>query len=204
MYLGDSMKIRANSIAFIMGLAFCLGVFSNTSSHATQPSGNGGANHWVTPMKKEKTSLIPPYQVMLLTDKHTYKIPDSITVTAFLINKSHLPLYVEKFMEWGYSNSFYLIIQNDLTGKYIPDIFGDAPVPPPGSRHDFLELWPNNVYGRSFKSSLKDLNITKAGKYKLTVQYHCPVPQSMSFGLPIWSREMGFITSNTVIISVTN
>jgi hypothetical protein len=65
-----------------------------------------------------------------------------------------------------------------------------------------MRLDENHIYGAVFYSKLEVLGVKKKGKYIITGSYHSFVPSSMSFGLPILSREMGAFSANPVEISV--
>ena len=183
------MTLRNSSFLCAAISSFCLG-FIALSVSAARPANNPD---------------IRPFEVTLQTDKQSYKLSDSITVRVFLTNKAHTPMYISKLMDFGESASFTLRTVDAATGKDTPIVFlADALPPPPMSKESFIEIWPGDLHGTSFTSKFSGVNITKAGNYKLTVEYHNPIPQSYSFGLATWSSEMGPIESNTVTISVSN
>ena len=65
-----------------------------------------------------------------------------------------------------------------------------------------MKLLPDHVFGVVFTLTMKDFNLRQKGTYEVTAEYHSPIPASMSFGLPIWSREMGVVPSNRITIKV--
>jgi hypothetical protein len=145
----------------------------------------------------------PPLVVRLKTDRNSYKLGDKITVRVLLTNRSKNPLYLYAALDWGESASLSLWVKDAASGKDVPEEFiADALPPPPASKDAFIKLLPDHVYGVVLTSSLADLNIREKGVYELTAEYHSPVPSSMGFGLPIWSREKGSLPSNAVRITV--
>ena len=144
-------------------------------------------------------------KVMLRTDKDSYKLGDDISVQVLLTNESKSPLYIYAPLEWGESASISIWLKDAVSGKDVPEYFiPDALTPPPGSKEDFVKLLPEHVFGVVFTSTLKDFNLRQKGKYEVTAQYHSPIPASMNFGLPIWSREKGAVASNRVTIKVVD
>lgn len=142
-------------------------------------------------------------EVTLKTDRDSYKLGDEITVRVLLTNKSRSPLYIYAPLEWGESASVSIWLKDALSGKDVPEYFiPDALTPPPGSKDDFVKLLPDHVFGVVFTSTLKDFNVRQKGTYEITAEYHSPIPASMNFGLPIWSREKGAVFSNRVTITV--
>lgn len=151
-------------------------------------------------MPHENTSLV----VTLSTDKSSYKLGDKVAVEVLLTNTSKGPLYLYAALDWGESASLSLWVKDAVSGKDVPEEFiADALPPPPVSKDVFVKLLPDHVYGVVLTSNLADLNIRKTGSYELVAEYHSPIPSSMGFGLPIWSRESGTISSNRVTITVT-
>jgi hypothetical protein len=146
----------------------------------------------------------PSLRVDLTTDKSTYRLGESIRINALLTNQSNSPIYLFAALDWGGAASFSLWIKDAISGKDIPsDFIADAMSPPPTSKDDFIKLLPEHVYGIELTSTVSDLSIRKKGTYHLILQYHSPVPSNMGFGLPIWTREMGVVPSQPVLIHVT-
>lgn len=144
-----------------------------------------------------------PLEVTLKTDRDSYKLGDEISVQVLLTNTSKSPLYIYASLDWGESASLSLWLKDAASGKDVPEEFiADALPPPPGSKDAFVKLLPDHVYGVVLKSKLAQLNVQKSGTYELVAEYHSPIPSSMNFGLPIWSREKGAVPSNRVTITV--
>jgi hypothetical protein len=145
----------------------------------------------------------PPLEVTLRTDRDSYKLGDEIIVRVLLTNKSRSPLYIYAPLECGESASISIWLKDALSGKDAPEYFiSDAVTPPPGSKDDFIKLLPDHVFGVVFTSTMKDFNVRQKGTYEVTAEYHSPIPASMNFGLPIWSREKGAVSSNRVTLTV--
>lgn len=144
-----------------------------------------------------------PLELTLRTDRDSYKLGDNITVQVLLTNRSKSPLYIYATLDWGESSSISIWLKDAISGKDVPEYFiPDALTPPPGSKEDFVKLLPDHVFGVVFTSTLKDFNLRQKGTYEVTAEYHSPIPASMNFGLPIWSREKGAVPSNRVTIAV--
>lgn len=147
----------------------------------------------------------PRLGVALRTDRDRYRANDRITIELLLINNSQAELYIYSPLDWGESSSFSLWVKDADSGKNVPQNFiADAMTPPPNSKDDFVKLPPNHIYGVRLVSSLSHLTLQQKGTYDLVVDYHSPIPSNMSFGLPIWSRENGTVSSNRVRIAVGN
>ncbi len=144
-----------------------------------------------------------PLEVTLKIDRDSYKLGDEIAVQVLLTNRSKSPLYIYAPLDWGESASLSLWLKDTVSGKDVPEEFiADALTPPPGSKDAFVKLLPDHVYGVVLRSKLAQLNVQKSGTYELLAEYHSPIPSSMNFGLPIWSREKGAVPSNRVTITV--
>jgi hypothetical protein len=155
------------------------------------------AKVWQTP---DSRSLL---EVTLTTDRNSYTLKDVIIVQVLLTNLSKSPLYIRAPLDWGESASLSLWVKDAISGKeVVQDIIADALTPPPRSKDDFVKVLPDHIYGLVDRLPLADLSVRRSGRYKLVVEYHSPNHASMAFGLPIWSREMGRISSNEVTITV--
>jgi|SRR5882724_4608731 len=144
-----------------------------------------------------------PLEVRLKTDRRAFKLKEKITIEVLLINRSKAPLYLYGALDWGESASLSIWLKDSVSGKDIPQEFiPDALSPPPTSKEAFIKILPNHVYGVVFTCPLAELNVRRRGTYELVAEYHSPVPSSMSFGLPIWSREDGPVVSDRVTITV--
>lgn len=144
-----------------------------------------------------------PLELTLRTDRDSYKLADNITVQVLLTNRSKSPLYIYATLDWGESASLSLWLKDAVSGKDVPEEFiADALPPPPGSKDAFIKLLPSHVYGLVLTTKLAELNVRKSGTYELITEYHSPIPSSLNFGLPIWSREKGAVPSNRVTITV--
>jgi len=146
-----------------------------------------------------------PLEVTLKTDRNSYKSGDGITVQVLLTNRSKSPLYIYGLLDWGESASLSIWLRDVASGKDLPQrLWGAPPSPPPASREGFVRLDPGYVYGEVFREKLADLGVQKKGEYEIVAEYHSPIPSSMNFGLPIWSREKGAVPSNRVTIKVVD
>jgi len=178
-------------------LVFAL-VFAGLSIGTTSGQSSAGSTKFGGISHQES-----PLEVTLKTDRDSYKLGDEITVQVLLTNRSKSPLYIYAALDWGESASLSLWLKDAVSGKDVPEEFiADALPPPPGSKDAFVKLLPDHVYGVVLRSKLAQLNVQKSGTYELVAEYHSPIPSSMNFGLPIWSREKGAVPSNRVTITV--
>ena len=169
-----------------LGASMCLG-----HPYAGNTRGSGIANE------------ASPLELTLETDRDSYKLTDEMTVRVLLTNKSKSPIYIYVPLEWGESASISIWFKDVPSRKDVPEYFiPDSLTPPPSSKEDFVKLLPDHVFGVVFTSTLKDFNLRQKGSYEVTADYHSPIPASMNFGLPIWSREKGSVSSNRVTIRV--
>jgi hypothetical protein len=145
----------------------------------------------------------PRLGVTIRTDKSSYNRADGITFEVLLTNSSSVPIYLYSFLARGESASLSLWAKDAVSGKDIPQVvIADSITPPPTSKDEFIRLLPHHVYGVLIRTSLANLNVQRKGTYEFVVEYHSPVPSNWSFGLPIWSKEMGAVSSNRVTITV--
>jgi len=148
-------------------------------------------------------SEVLPLDVVVKTDKSIYKIGSTVDFQISLINRSNRPIFVYADMEEGESASYSIWLKDVNSGEDVDAVFlADSLTPQPHSKDDFIEIPPNYFYGVIFSTSLARLSINKPGTYRVEVYYHSPISGNMSFGLPIWSRESGIITSSPIQIRV--
>jgi hypothetical protein len=107
-------------------------------------------------------------------------------------------------LDWGESASFSIWFKDAATQEYLPQTPGSPPSPPATSKESFVNLDPDYIYGTVFYEKLRNVGVEKSGEFLIVGEYHSPVPSNMSFGLPIWSRDMGSVRSNIVRINVTD
>ncbi len=147
-------------------------------------------------------STLPPL-LLVRTDSVSYRLGGSIRLEVLIANQSTSTYYIYSPLEWGESANLALVIRHLDSGTEVHSAFiADALTPPPVSERSFIRLLPNHFYGLIERLSLQELNLTKAGSYKLAVVYHSPVPKKVGFSLPIWGREQGQVVSNELVISV--
>ncbi len=144
-----------------------------------------------------------PLVIHLRSAKSEYHLDELLELEVTIQNISDNDIYVLSFLEWGESASFSLWLKDPLTGKNVGGkVPSSPPIGPPKSIMSFTRLYPDYIFGKSSKFKFKNLHIDKPGTYVIEVTYHSPCPSGFSFGLPIWSKEMGPIKTNTVEIHV--
>lgn len=173
--------------------------FGQPARHSAKFEGMADQQAASSTNKQERSAL----EVTLKADRKTYNLRDQITIEVLLTNRSQSPLYLYAELDWGASASLSLWLKDAASGKDVPQNFiADALTPPPDSKDAFIKVLPNHVYGVLLTSKLADFSVQKKGTYELVAEYHSPIPSSMGFGLPIWSRERGAVSSNRVTITV--
>ena len=151
--------------------------------------------------QKESSNAL---SVTLKTDRLKYRVGEKIKFDVALLNSGDSPIYLYGYLSWGYSSSFTLHVMNatgrEIQAKELDDSL--TPPPPSDDRGAFIKLNPEHFFGTTRVASLDELNINRPGRYKIKVGYQSPIPNSFSQGLPIWSREEGWLESNIVEIEV--
>ncbi|MDR2011942.1 MAG: hypothetical protein LBQ20_02600 [Rhodanobacter sp.] len=172
-------------------------LFFSLITHADQPE--------TLNTKIAESAHMPAIKVILNADKSIYRFNEKIVIQVLLTNNSELPVYVNDWLDWGESASVSLWLKDLSSGKDMAQtMISDAISPPPSSKDDFVKLLPNHVYGIIIITNPSELGAQKNGTYELVAQYHSPIPASMSYGLPILSRENGKIISNRISLKVKN
>jgi hypothetical protein len=141
--------------------------------------------------------------VWLTTDKEIYGFADETRIHLCLKNITMAPEYIYGTIDWGETASLSIWVrdadsQRDVAASFI----ADAPTPPPMSVSAFSQIPAVQCYSVDLAVALSELNVTHTGRYEVVVSYHSPIPRSMSFGLPIVSRENGEFQSNRISIAV--
>ena len=174
--------------------AIVLGILSGIA--VGQPHNNGAKFG-------NRVHEVSPLELTLKTDKDFYELGDEIIVQTLVVNRSKAPIYIYASLDWGESASLSLWLKDAVSGQDMPaEFIADALPPPPSSKDAFVKLLPDHVYGVLLKVKLAELNVKRNGTYELVAEYHSPIPRSMSFGLPIWSKENGAVSSNKVKIQI--
>jgi hypothetical protein len=194
-------KIILSMVCLLASLLSC------AESGLTMASGN---SIWLDAKRPTDTEMEntnknrPALKLIVNTDKEKYKVGDQIKLTVSLLNDSDQALFLYGYLSWGYSSSLTLRITDLADKEIMPEGLDDSITPPPplNDKSVFVNLNPKHFLGTMRIQSLKELNIDRPGKYKITVDYHSPIPKSFGQGLPIWSREMGAVASAPIQIEV--
>jgi hypothetical protein len=152
---------------------------------------------------KRKENIARPLAVQLTTDKETYTLIDKIKLRLCLMNVTMVPIYIYGEVDWGENASLSMWVQDATSRRELAAIFiADVSTPPPTSASAFDIVTSKQCHLIELTTELSEINITRVGIYEIVVSYHSPIPSSMSFGLPIVSRENGTFLSNPVFIKV--
>jgi hypothetical protein len=142
--------------------------------------------------------------IELKADKNEYGLRDAVVLHITLTNSSASPIYVYKSLHQGDLAGLSVWAKDVVTGKDVPRRFiSDALPPPPKSKEAFVEIAPHASYTVDLPYTVQELNIAANGTYELFAEYQSPIPRTMNFGLPIWSREKGAARSNSVKITIS-
>jgi len=184
-----------------MKLSLFLGlVFGCVFSFASQAAGTKKLPE-NDAVKQNDTGL----EVSLTADKRRYKRRERISLEVKLTNTDGVKdVFVYGTLEFGYRGSFRLF-RRDAKGREVPTRFIDEAltVPPePNNQSAFVKLLPDHFLGTYYNSTIYLLNMEKPGRYRMWVEYHCPISRADVKVSPFWGSENGVIKSNVVRIEV--
>jgi hypothetical protein len=142
-------------------------------------------------------------ELALAVDKRRYKPSDELKLQVMLINPSNKPVYVFRTLDWGVSASLSLQVR-DASGKQIePEFAPDAQTyDSPDDKSAFVKLGPDHFLGANFPASIKFLNLTRPGKYSISVEYTSPFSTAEVELKPFLGKDNGSLSSNVVWIEV--
>lgn len=182
-------------LLLVLGLAF--GMIVSFASHV------GRAKERNECIFVEKTGS--GLKVSLATDRRRLKRGDHVNLQAMLVNSNRDNyIFVYGILEWGYSASFTLHVR-DAMGKDIQPRFLDDALTPPltaGDKSSFVKLPPNHFLGTYYYSTLREINMERPGRYRISVEYHCPISAVDVQLNPFWGKENGTIESNVLWVEV--
>ncbi|HJS82558.1 MAG TPA: hypothetical protein VJ742_06950, partial [Nitrososphaera sp.] len=143
--------------------------------------------------------------VSLVADKPIYKRGDRIRLDVTLTNTNPVKdVFVYGTLQFGLSGSL-MLFRRDAKGNEVPTRFVDTGSELPPKSNDtaaFVKLRPFHFLGKPYKSTIHMLHLEKPGRYKLWVEYHCPISSSEVEVKPFFGEEMGTLKSNVVWITV--
>lgn len=179
-------------LALVLAFGIIVGALSEPEN-AQQPN--------VAVTVAEKTHGL---ELVLVVDKRRYKSSDELKIQVMLSNPTNKPVYVFRTLDWGISASLSLQLR-DASGKQIePEYAPDGQTyDSPDDKSAFVKLGPDHFLGASFPaSSLRFLNLTRPGKYSISVEYTSPFSTAEVELKPFLGRESGSLRSNVVWIEV--
>lgn len=193
MNLNPALYHSLTSMAFIIS-----SISVGSGPLAASPLNKKGAPMLSSDVKQQKGM-----RVEISSDKTDYRMNEPIRLAVLLKNESESEFWVYNDLGWGDSSSFSLWVKDTRTGKDVTGQFlADALTPPPGSKDQFTKILPHYYFGFDANWRMKELNIDRPGSYMITVNYHSPIPLAFGLGLPIWSKEMGSVRSNSLKVQV--
>ena len=142
-------------------------------------------------------------ELFLVVDKRRYKPTDELKLQVMLSNPTNQPVYVYRTLDWGISASLSLQLR-DVSGKQIvPEFAPDAQTyDSPDDKSGFVKLGPDHFLGANFPASIRFLNMTRPGKYSISVEYTSPFSGAEVELKPFLGKENGSLRSNVVWIEV--
>lgn len=142
-------------------------------------------------------------ELSLAVDKRRYKPTDELKLQVMLINPTSKSVYVFRTLDWGVSASLSLHLR-DASGKRIePEFAPDAQTyDSPDDKTAFVKLNPDHFLGANFPASIKFLNLTRPGKYSISVEYMSPFSTAEVELKPFLGKDNGSLRSNVVWIEV--
>jgi len=151
---------------------------------------------------KEGCKIQTVIATVLELDKSKYKSDDDFRIKVTIKNISSTDIFIYSKIELmeGPNLSIWM---SDMSGNDVGmNSIATSNAPLPTSASDFMNLPAKNSTVIDFKMNVSDFLVVKGGKYKVISEFHSPVPSNFNFGLPILSRQMGAIESNTVNIEI--
>lgn len=179
----------------LLALGLVLGSIVNYEAYDTKPK-----------VQKQNTSVeqrLSGIELRLVSHKRNYKRSEQLRLDVMLKNLRNDDVYVFGTLEWGYSASLILHVQ-DGSGKEIePDFLFDAQTYTlPDDKDAFLKIRANHMLGTTFVAPLKFLGLKKPGRYSISAEYNSPFSSSEVDLKPFFGKESGPIKSNVVWIEV--
>ena len=143
------------------------------------------------------------FELSLVIDKSRCKPSDELKLQVILSNPTNKPVYVYRTLDWGPSASLSLQLR-DVSGRQIePEFAPDAQTfDSPDDKSAFVKLGPDHFLGANFPASVKFLNLTRPGKYSISVEYTSPFSAADVELKPFLAKENGSLRSNVVWIEV--
>lgn len=179
----------------LLALVFAVGIIVSLASETENAQQSKVAATVV-----EKTHGL---ELLLVVDRRRYKLGGELKLQIMLSNPTNKPVYVFRTLDWGVSASLSLQLR-DVSGKQIePEFAPDAQTyDSPDDRSAFVKLGPDHFLGANFPASLRFLNLTRPGKYSISVEYSSPFSAAEVELKPFLGKESGSLRSNVVWIEV--
>jgi len=142
-------------------------------------------------------------ELSLVSQKRRYKRNDQFKLQVMLVNPSSKPVYVFGTLDWGYSASLMFYIR-DASGREIePKLSPDAQTyASADDKSAFVKLEPEHFLGTTYFAPLSLMNLTRPGRYAVSVEYTSPFSTAEVELKPFFGKESGSLKSNVVWIEV--
>ena len=138
-------------------------------------------------------------------DRRSYQLSGgTLRLRLSFKNVSGAPIALFTDMGWGPGSSLMLTITDEEGRGMTGEVLSDAHDYPPYDRKKFKTLEPGEQFRFARLIDLESEGVKKAGTYRLTVRYHCPVTKdALPEGIQnAWTADKGPL-SCTVSFSVT-
>lgn len=144
----------------------------------------------------------------ITSNKVLFTLEDKIEIYPKIRRESGGPIRIMAFLGWGYRASLVLKVFDSEGNEVKREWFDDAPHFPPGRDEQFVWLFRGHEYGIRRRDQIKELGITKPGKYRLVVSFSTPFPEwriaelDIDDKTPILTREMDVVLTAETTIEV--
>jgi|SRR5215212_4996918 len=142
-------------------------------------------------------------ELSLVSQKRIYKRNDQFKLQVMLVNPSSKPVYVFGTLDWGYSASLMFYIR-DVSGREIePKLSPDSQTyASADDKSAFVKLEPEHFLGTTYFAPVSFMNLTRPGRYAISVEYNSPFSNAEVELKPFLGKESGPLKSNVVWIEV--
>ena len=168
-----------------------------------------------TAQSREKaTQVRPTLELAITTNRHSYRLSDTIEIETRLFNPASFDVYVWKWdLCWNPARGVSMHVLDHKGAQVQSNVLSDCVPPPPrpGRVYDFIRLEPQSFYGHVNRCKVSDL-VNKPGEYDLEVTFSSFLSDSFIqrylreepiAKLNVWTMENPVLRARPLHISVT-